>query len=360
MKIGIDISAVIYGTGVSVYTKNLVRALLTVDKENEYVLFGGSLRRRGELKDFLDTLNDSTFKGRVFPMPPTLADIVWNRLCVFSTERLVGDLDVFHSSDWAQPPSKAFKVTTIHDPVPIKYPKLSHPRIVSVHKARLARVKKVVDRVIVPSKKTADDVSELGIEKKKVRVIPEAPDPIFKPAGKKEVEKLKKKYGVTGGYLLAVGVNPRKNIKRIIKAFLKIRKDRDLKLLVVGETFIGVKEKKGVRFLGHVDQAEMPLLFSGAEALVYPSLYEGFGLPILEAFSCKTPVVTSNIGSMSEVAGGAAVLVDPKSTKSLVGGIKKALKDSEKLVKKGVKRSKKYSWEETARKTLAVYEESAE
>ncbi|KKQ96568.1 MAG: hypothetical protein UT23_C0029G0007, partial [Candidatus Woesebacteria bacterium GW2011_GWA1_39_12] len=107
MKIAIDISQSIYGTGVSWYTRSLVENLLTLDDQNEYLLFGGSLRRLGELRKFA--------KGKYYPIPPSLADFIWNRLHVLPIENLIGEVDVFHSSDWTQPPSKAFKVTTVHD-----------------------------------------------------------------------------------------------------------------------------------------------------------------------------------------------------------------------------------------------------
>src|SRR5687767_3901052 len=114
MKIGIDISQIIYETGVSVYTQNLVTNLLKIDNENEYVLFGGSFRRLDDIKKMV-----ANFQGRViskiFPFPPVLADLIWNRFHTFPIEKLVGKIDVFHSSDWAQPPTSAFNVTTIHD-----------------------------------------------------------------------------------------------------------------------------------------------------------------------------------------------------------------------------------------------------
>src|SRR3989337_3862196 len=139
MKVGIDISGVIYETGVSVYTKNLVENLLKIDTLNEYVLFGGSLRRFGELQGKALSLlaKRPNCKATIYPIAPSLAHFLWNRLHVFPIENLVGKIDVFHSSDWTQPKTKAFSITTIHDLVPLLYPKLSHPKIVSTHRARL-------------------------------------------------------------------------------------------------------------------------------------------------------------------------------------------------------------------------------
>ena len=158
MKIGIDISQIVYGTGVSYYTTNLVENLLEIDKENEYVFFAGTLRQFKKIKTFLDSLSGK-FESKTFPLPPKLLDIVWNRFHFFPIEKFVGDLDVYHSSDWTQAPSSAFKVTTIHDLAPIKFRTQTPPIIYSAHKRRLSLVKKEVDRIIVPSETTKKDLA---------------------------------------------------------------------------------------------------------------------------------------------------------------------------------------------------------
>ncbi len=359
MRIGIDISQIVYGTGVSTYTRNLVEALLALDKDNEYMVFGGSLRRKGELKAFLAGLKGNV-SGKVFPFPPTIADILWNRLHILRIEKLVGDLDVFHSSDWTQPPSNAFKVTTIHDLVPLRFPQYSHPRIVSAHKARLKHIKREIDVVIVPSSASKEDLIAAGVSEDKIRVIPEAPEPIFKSAKKNEIEKLKREHRIKKGYILAVGVGPRKNTERIIEAYEKVRAGRDLKLIILGYPYKRIEQKRGVIFTGHVETSKMPVYYSGAEVLVYPTLYEGFGLPVLEAFSCKTPVVTSNISSLPEIAADAAEIVDPYDVDSITKGINNALNRKQGLINKGLKRSKDFSWRKTAEMTLEVYNEAKE
>jgi len=156
-----------------------------------------------------------------------------------------------------------------------------------------------------------------------------------------------------------VGMNPRKNTQRIIEAFDKSRYGKDLKLVFIGlPKYINVQESRNVRIVGHVKNEEVNVLYSGAKALVYPSLYEGFGLPILEAFACGCPVVTSNLSSLAEVAGNAAILVDPYDVSSITDGIEKALKGPKGLIEKGLARIKDFSWEKTALKTLAVYNEA--
>lgn len=359
MKIAIDISPVVYGTGVSVYTENLARNLLLVDKVNEYVLFGGSLRRAGELREFVSSLKGHNLQDKIFPIPPTLAAMFWNKVHLVPIELFIGKIDVFHSSDWTQPPSGAFKVTTVHDLAPIKLPRFTHHKIVTVHKQRLNWVVKEVDRVIVPSQSTKADLADYGVNKDKIRVIPEAPSPIFKPAKKDEIERLKKKYQIFGKYLLAVGVNPRKNTKRIIDAFHLTKAGEDIKLVLVGESaFMEKKEERDIRIVGHVRAEEMPIFYSGAETLVYPSIYEGFGLPILEAFACGCPVVTSNVSSLPEVAGDAAILVDPYDVGSIVDGTKQALRNKKTLASKGFARVKEFNWTNVAKRTLDVYKES--
>src|SRR5450830_1133641 len=115
MRVAIDISQIVYGTGVSTYTENLVRSLLKIDSEDDFVLFAGAFRRRGDILEVFP-------KARVFLIPPVLADIIWNKLHIFPIEKLLGNIDVFHTSNWAEPPSVAFKVTTVHDLYPLKFP----------------------------------------------------------------------------------------------------------------------------------------------------------------------------------------------------------------------------------------------
>jgi len=344
MKIGIDISQIVYGTGVSVYTKNLVENLLKIDKENKYVFFFSSLRKK--ISNFKFQISNkfqipnSKFQIRSFKIPPTLLEILWNRLHIFPVENFVGEVDVFHSSDWTEPPvKKAIKVTTIHDLAVLRYPEAFPPKILEVFRRKLEWVKKETKLIIAVSKSTKKDIVELlGINPEKIRVIYEAVGEEFKPQSKDKIEKIKKKYGIKGDYLLAFSGPERKNLRRIRQASLGFN------LFVIGRPY--------------VEHQDLPALYSGALGLVYASLYEGFGLPILEAMACGCPVVTSNISSMPEIAGRAAVLVDPLSVKDINGGIKKMIKEKEKLVKLGFKRVGDFSWQKTARQTLDVYKEA--
>lgn len=357
MKIGIDISQVVYGTGVSVYTKNLVENLLKIDKENEFVLFGGSLRQFKVLKNQF-SMKQRNLRMRYFRIPPSLADLIWNRLHVLRIERLVGKVDVWHSSDWTQPPSAAFKVTTVHDLAPMKYPAETDPKVVAVHRRRLEWVKREVDRIIAPSEATRRDLVEEGFDEVKIRVIAEGVERVFRPAKGQEVSEMKGKMRMNGDYLLAVGTGKRKNLDRIEKAFEILRAEGLVnQLVVVGRVKEGEEEKRGIRLTGFVCEKDLVRLFTGASALVYPTLYEGFGLPVLQAMACDCPVVTSNVSSLPEVAGNAAIFVDPYQVDEIVEGVKLAIKKRKELVDKGRKWVKRFSWEKMAKETLRVYEE---
>lgn len=357
MKIAIDISQIVYGTGVSVYTKNLVDNLLAVDKENEYILFAGSLRRRGEILSIYPS-------AKVFPIPPTIADLLWNRIHKLPIEKFVGNIDVFHTSDWSEPPSNAFKVTTVHDLAPFLFPNL-FPRdiirnIVDTHRNKLLWVKKETKRIIVPTVSTKNDLISLGFREDIVRVIPESISKDFKKLQIDDVTKILRKYKIFGDYVLAVGMDPRKNTERIIKAFEHTSAGRDFKLVFVGSPkYIKIKESRNIKILGKVASDDLVGFYSGAKALIYPSLYEGFGLPILEAMACGCPVVTSNISSMAEVAGDAAMLVDPTETDSISDGIEKVIRGPKSYIEKGLNRVQDFSWEKTAKMTLDVYREAS-
>lgn len=353
MRIGIDVSQIVYGTGVSSYTKSLVGELVRMDRDDEFVLVGGSLRRLGDIKGWVESL-EGRIEGRYVRLSPRVLDVLWNRLHKINFEKFSGKVDVYHSSDWAQAPSRAFCVTTVHDLAPLKFPRWTNSRVVATHKRRLGWVKKEADRIIVPSKSTKKDLMELGFEEEKIRVIYEAPEKIFERAGDGEVREMRRKFRLNEKYLLMVGTGERKNLKNIIRGF-ELSREGERQLAITGNKPEGVGETRGVKYLGYVSDMDLVRLYTGAEALVYATLYEGFGLPILQAMACGCPVVTSNVSSMPEVAGDAGVLVDPNEPSDIASGIKKVLKDRENWIKKGRARVKEFSWERAAKETLEVY-----
>lgn len=332
MKVGLDISQIAYPGGVATYTRNLSRSLQN-QNDIDMSFFYSSLRRayQGDLKNV-----------KQYKYPISLLEILFNRIRLLPIESFMGNLDVFHSSDWTQPPTKAKKVTTYHDVVALKYPQWSIPKIVSVHKRRLAIVEKEIDMVIAVSKSTKQDLLEISkIPEEKVVVIYEGVDKIFYPQSEDKVQKFRAKYNLPNEFILAIGgVGERRNLKRVKQAA------DGHQLLITGENIPWIPE------------SELPLLYSSAKLLLYPSLYEGFGLPILEAMACGTPVITSSISSMPEVAGDAALLVDPLNERDIEKKLEILLKDNilrEDYIKKGLTRAKKFSWEKCAEQTAKVY-----
>lgn len=353
MRIAIDMSQILYGTGVSHYRYNLVKNLLKIDKENEYLLYGGSLRQLPNLKERL-----SRFSGNVltktFPLPPTGADILWNKLHILPIEKFIGNADLIHTSDWAEPPSKITKITTIHDLVPFKVPRYTPKVIINTFKKKIEWVYKESRKIIVPSNSTKQDLIELGFEDKRIEVIYEAPN--LSKSSKEQIELVKRKFGLFENYIIAIGTNPRKNIKRMVEAYHLSKSGKNLKFVIVGEKHeVDLVNERGVRFLGRVSDADLSALLTGSKALIFASLYEGLGIPILDAMACEVPVVTSKISSMTEAGGDAAVFIDPENINSIAGGIEEALNKPKTLIAKGLKHVTKFSWEDTATKTLNTY-----
>lgn len=375
MKIGIDISQIVYeGTGVSTYTRSLVEALVKASSNDEFILFGSSLRTRRSLKEFLKTLQAENTKGKFCCLPPSLLEFLWNGVHLFPIENFIGEVDVFHSSDWLEPPTKsAKKVTTIHDLTVFKYPETFSPRgghdIVKNQKRKLFFAKRECDLIICVSKTTKQDAMEiLGIPERKLAVVYEAADPFYFRRKDEEISRVKDKFKIEGDFLLCVGTRePRKNLERVIMAFSEIvRKYPNLNLVIAGKygwgndnKMLEVRgQKSKVKILGYVEKEDLAGLYSGAAAFIYPSLYEGFGLSILDAMACGCPVVTSNLGSMKEIAGEAAILVDPVSISGIANGIAKIVGDSKTrniLINEGQRRNLEFSWEKTAFQTLDIY-----
>lgn len=332
ITVGMDISQLAHNGGVASYTDNLTRELSNLN-DLDMVYFYSSLRKpyKGKLKNV-----------KKFRLPPKFFEMLFNNWRTTPIEKFIGPVDIFHSSDWAQPPSKALKVTTYHDLVPIKYPEWSDPHIVEVHKKRLKIVEKEIDLVIAVSNATKRDLLEVSsIPEEKIVVIPEAPTANFKKSSKEQINQFKKKYNLPEKFILGIGgVGERRNLKKAKEAA------KDYQMIITGEN------------IPWLNIEELELLYSSAEVLLYPSLYEGFGLPILDAFLCQLPVITSNVSSMPEVAGDAAILVDPNRVDQIKEALNKLMEDKglrSEMINKGLTQVKKFSWEKTARETANVY-----
>lgn len=357
MRIAIDVTASIYeGSGVATYYKNLIPRLLNIGTQHQFLLFGYSLRRRQDLK----------LANIILPLPPKLMELIWNKWHLFPVESFIGACDLVHSWDFIQPPTKKARiVTTIHDLTPLIYPSHQHPRTVKAYKQGLKWVKKNSAMIIADSLSTKKDIMEiLKIPERKIQVIYLGVSDIYhdfrskmNQDGGSMIKRVKEKYEIKRDYLLFVGTQePRKNLKKVVEAYDAFSSDFDM--VIAGNIGWGRKtpQVSGVKLIGYVSEKDLPALYAGASCFIYPSLYEGFGLPVLEAMAVGCPVVTSDRGSLSEVAGDAAVLVNPEKTDAIAFGIESAINNSKILKDKGIKQAQKFSWDQTAQQTLAVYE----
>lgn len=372
MRIGIDVSQIVYGTGVSNYTKKLVENLLKIDHKNQYVIFGSSLRQKGKLKKFRKSLSGfENVEFKLASLPPLALDFLWNRLHVYPIEKFIGPVDIFHSSDWTQPKTKTEntkKITTVHDMVPYLFPSSVHKKIISAQKRRMKHVEKEIDIVIADSESTKEDLIKfLDVPEAKIKVIYLAASEEFKPQSDEKIAEVLEKYKIKRPYLLSVATQePRKNIQKLLDVFAQIVKiEPQLHLVLSGKYGWGpgFRSAENVIWTDYVAQEDLIALYAGCRVFVYPSLYEGFGLPILEAMACGAPVITSNNSSMAEIAKDAAILVDPRSEGQLTKAIELVLnlnlENYQKLVRASLDRARKYSWLKTARETLNVYQSLA-
>ncbi|MDD4027176.1 MAG: glycosyltransferase family 1 protein [Candidatus Shapirobacteria bacterium] len=375
MIIGIDISSTPYKTGVSNYTLNLVRNIVKIDKLNTYKLFYSSMRLPLPEEIVKIKKNHKNVEIYQSKIPPTLLQILWNKLRLFPIEFFIGKCQIFHTSDWTQPPTiKAKTITTVHDLTPFLSPQWHHQKVITAHKNKMKLAAKNCSKFICVSQSTKNDLLKLfpKIDPKKIEITYEAAEEKYgqfiklsKESQQKKKEKIKKQYGLDK-FILAQGTRePRKNLKRLIDAFVIFKKENPTnhtELAIAGkygwgEDVDGIKNPS-VKILGFIPEKDMVALHASALCLVYPSLYEGFGLPLVKSLKVGTPIITSNISSMPEVTDKASLLVDPNSTEELVKALTKIIKSNalrNKLKAKGLIQAKNFDWLKTAKETLSVY-----
>lgn len=354
MKIAIDISQVVFeGTGVATYTKNLVKNIAAIDKKNHYLLFGSSLRKTKYLKNFCESFKKyPNFSYSIFRFPPSFLSLLWNKMHVLPIEKLIGKVDVLHTSDWLEPPSKASKATTIHDLVVFASPQNTPKSIIETQLKKLSWVSKESKKIIAVSQSTKKDITKyLKITPEKISVIYEASD--FKKIKDIEIlNKIKNKYNLPDKFFLVVGTSKRKNLENIIAAFNKF--DNNYYLVITGRS--NKHENKLIHEIGFIPEIQLPAIYTLASALIYVPTYEGFGLPVLEALSCGCQVVASNVSSLPEVGGDAVFYADPLSIADIADKMQLAVKDPKTNI---LSQASKFSWEKTARGTIQVYESLA-
>ena len=341
-------------TGSGQYTRHLLEALAKVEPANEYILFGPAIR---DSRFAIRNLHKLWFEQVSFP-------------------RACRGLDLAHVPYFASPlfPTTP-TVVTIHDLIPLILPAYRGSLLVRAYTRLVAAAARRADAVIADSQASKRDIVRLlGIPSHRVHVVYLAADEKFGPVKDAALmEAVRRKYGLPDRYILYLGgFDCRKNVATLLQAFAHLRRPADLKLAIAGKLperdtpffphprrlaeELGLEER--VAFIGWVAEEDKPALYTGAVAFVFPSLYEGFGLPVLEAMACGTPVVASDRASLPEVVGQGGLLVDPTDVDDLAAAMERLLTDEglrAELGERALAQAAKFRWEKTARETLAVY-----
>lgn len=383
MRIGIDARTILNpekgeGAGVGHYTYQLVRHLLKVDKKNTYILFfDRSVQKRRITKFKQDNVSIKFFP---FIQYTRLMPTGYSHFLV-SASLSREKLHVFHSPILSLPLSyKGPSVITVHDLAIYKFPELYLKQEVFKLKKDIPNILKQAKKIIAVSQSTAKDLQDIfKVDKEKIKVIFHGLDKrFFEKQTKGRIMQVKRKYGIGRDYFLFLGtLDARKNIVRIISAYERFRdklfiKEKHLKYQLVlagakGKRFQEInrkisfsKYKKDIVLPGYIEADDLDALFEGSTLFIFPSLYEGFGLPIIEAMANEVPVITSNISSMPEIGKGYSVLVDPCNVSEIAQSIYNILVDK-KLRKdlgvNGKKRAREFSWEKCAKETLKIYKQ---
>lgn len=374
MVIGIDYTAAAWqGAGIGRYTRELVRAVVGRDRGLRYRLFFAA-RGLPAGSPYLAGLRElcaahPNVEARPIPLSPRQLTILWQRLRLpLPAELLVGRIDLLHAPDFVLPPTRARTLLTVHDLTFLVRPECAEAGLRRYLARAVPRALGRADLVVVDSQATAGDLARLlGVERSRVRLIYPGVDPRFRPLPAAESAAARGALGLPDQFLLFVGtLEPRKNLPRLIEAFALAGLAPSLHLVIAGRrgwhyepAFAAVERlglKPRVHFLDFIADGQLPALYNLARAFVYPSLYEGFGLPVLEALACGTPVVTAAVSSLPEVAGEAAVLVEPGSSQMIADGIRRALADEARLRAAGPGQARRFTWTAAADELLACYQ----
>jgi len=290
--------------------------------EHEVVAFAPvSMRAKRRLNDALAGI---PVKRRVVSLPPPAHAwrTLWSRSGLLPVERLAGALDVFHFSDWMYPPQRGgLRTTTVYDLIPLRFPEWVHPRTRAINLRKYRHAAKTCDQIAAISNFTADDIAErLSFPRERIVVAYPGVDERFRPEGPSR----------EGDYVLMLAPDdPRKNHTGLAAAVELVRARRpELRLLAPP----------------HVADDDLPALYRGAAVFAYPTFFEGFGIPVLEAMASGTPVVASSHPSLDEACGEAAIRADPKSPEAIAAGIELALDEQDALVTRGLEHAQRFTW----------------
>lgn len=369
MRVALDVTVIARPGGIAAYARNLILALGRISLPHDLVLWAGTSAAAATVEQWapprsrvvcasgLARLLDSA--GRVSP------------ISIASIRQLVGPVDVFHGLNHFLPSKRgqASRVVTVHDLSAFLHPEW-HPRSRAwAHRLALGPTARAAHHVITATCAIREEVVRvLSVAPERVSAVPHGVSPHFRPRTREEIEPVLARHQLAPGrYLAYLGaVEPRKNLGRLLDAMALLRQERaDVPPLVLAgpvgwrnEALAMRLASAGVRHLGLLPEADTAVFLAGAACFVYPSLYEGFGLPVLEALACGVPVVTSTDTAIREVAGDAAVFVDPHDSRAIADGVGRVLADPalrQALTRCGPARAAAFTWERTARETAAVW-----
>jgi glycosyltransferase involved in cell wall biosynthesis len=379
LRIGIDISTLLnHGPdiGAGRYIINLIKSLLTIDKKNIYVLTGRYVSETniGAVYDMTKDFKESRIELKLYKTSQKKLGL-WDRLGFPPLEFLGFKADMLHCPDYLIPPTLNKNIIlTIHDLAFIRFPEFNFEWFIKKYTRDVRRNAHISKKIIADSKSTKNDIVKFfKIDPRKIDVVYLAADMTFKTLSSNRIDKnILKKYKIDKKYILSVGtIEPRKNLITLIKAFNQLKQksaDFDYKLVIAGRT--GWKSeatyrerdnspyREDILFIGRIPDFDLVQIYNLAELFVYTSLFEGFGLPPLEAMSCGLPLITSNNSSLKEVIGNAGITVPPKNYDEFQKQILYVLQNSnvkDELKKKSIMQVKKFNWTNTAGKTLEIY-----
>jgi glycosyltransferase involved in cell wall biosynthesis len=370
MRIGLDASMLGHGGGIPAYAEHLIGGLAKIP-DNRLVLWCGSRTSQAHVRQLIPE--------HLEIVEPGFAVRMLSRVGLFACanplpiERLVGPVEVFHGLNYLLPShhGRPVRVVTVHDLSMLTNPEW-HPAVrTRLMGWPLPRTVTTAHHVITDCEAVRVEVIErLGVPPERVSAVPLAPSRDFCVQGSEVIDAVVRRYGLgTRDYILFAGaLEPRKNVVRLLDAVQLLRaKSRDMPpLVLVGpsgwrnhDLVTRIRSAgSSLRLLGAVPRSDLVALMGGASVLAYPSLSEGFGLPVLEAMACGTPVVAARIPPIVEIVGDAAMLVDPNETADIAEGLRRMLEDSRlraDLAKRGLAQAAKFSWEQTAAQTMSAY-----